>query len=78
MPPSSDAKDERPPAAAQEAPRRRLRTCPHCKGELVAHEGTKDGYYHCNDCGCCLSADGELRDGHPACRPIVQAEAATA
>lgn len=43
--------------------------CPHCGGELVAHEATegpKHGAVHCSTCGCCL-IDGEPRPGTARC-----------
>ena len=40
----------------------------HCGGKLQAHAGgLKDGTYHCNACGCCMTADGEPRPGHAGC-----------
>lgn len=40
----------------------------HCGGELIAHEGgIKDGTFHCNACGCCMTPDGENRANHPGC-----------
>lgn len=43
--------------------------CEHCKGELVAHEGSKEGFFHCAECGCCFLDDkSTVRPGHPICR----------
>lgn len=42
--------------------------CRHCAATLIAHEGTKAGFAHCNGCGCCFAADGSLRPGTAACR----------
>lgn len=42
-------------------------TCPHCAAATIPHEGTKAGQFHCNDCGCCLMANGSQADGHPMC-----------
>ena len=40
----------------------------HCGGDLIAHEdGEKAGTFHCNNCGCCMSEDGEQRPGHSGC-----------
>lgn len=47
-----------------------MRKCPHCNGNLVAHSGINEGFFHCNQCGCCF--DGEtkdLRKGSMACAP---------
>lgn len=41
--------------------------CPHCKAPTIAHEGDKDGFFHCNSCGCCMNEDGEQYPGHPLC-----------
>lgn len=41
--------------------------CPHCSAALINHTGTKAGYAHCNECGCCLDANGDLRDGASGC-----------
>lgn len=42
--------------------------CPHCKGAMVAHEGTKQGFFHCNQCGCCMNEKEELYPGSSICR----------
>lgn len=42
--------------------------CPHCKAQTIAHEGAKEGYFHCNNCGCCLDKDGVMYPGHPVCK----------
>lgn len=34
---------------------------------LVAHTGTRDGFYHCNSCGCCFDKSKQPRAGHPVC-----------
>lgn len=39
----------------------------HCGGDTIAHSGQKDGTFHCNDCGCCMTADGLNREGHSGC-----------
>lgn len=48
--------------------------CPHCTAELLAHEGSKLGFHHCEECGCCFTDALELRPGHPACAgaPVIE------
>lgn len=42
--------------------------CPHCNVETIPHvDGLKAGTYHCNECGCCMTADGQNREGHSGC-----------
>jgi ribosomal protein S27AE len=70
---SADAEPvEETSASARSAPK----TCPHCAAKLAAHaDGDR---FHCDACGCCFLKNGELRPGHTACKPALDAEAAKA
>jgi hypothetical protein len=48
--------------------------CPHCHVRMIDHGDAnphKAGAHHCNTCGCCLLADGSIREGHAPCRNYV-------
>lgn len=47
-----------------------MKKCPNCGGELYVHTNWKTGYFHCNACGRCMNAAGEL---YPA--PVVEVQA---
>lgn len=40
--------------------------CSHCGDTLIKHTGSREGFNHCNGCGCCFDGK-EVREGHTQC-----------
>lgn len=52
-----------------------MKTCNHCPGELVSHDGMR----HCPECGCYfVGRHGELAPDHTPCREALRAQVAIA
>lgn len=69
-------REERKAAQEKEEKLKAAGNCPHCQAQLVPHEGDNEGFKHCNLCGCCFTAEGEQRENHPLCNPLMRVAAA--